>query len=50
MGATAKLVEGHCYAGSDYNRAKKNACSMQVEVEYMPQGEDDRASPSLDKM
>lgn len=32
MGATAKLVEGHCYAGSDYNTAKKNACSMQVEL------------------
>lgn len=32
MGATAKLVEGHCYAGSDYNKAKKNACSMQVEL------------------
>lgn len=49
MGAP-KLVKGHSYDGSDYNGAKKNACGMHVEVECTPQGEDGRASPSLDEM
>lgn len=30
MGAAPKLVEGHSYAGSDYNGAEKNACDVCV--------------------